>query len=127
MSASLQSAPSAVIFDPAVTASPPRLPPVAATVSTAEAFEHWLSGARRGEIAVYHVGHIGADRVEPGPRGEQVAALADTVYLHSDLDTPHISACYHIRGWTPGRRQVELVQLRATGGRTVYLAKRKVG
>ena len=102
---------------------PPAEP--AAVVSTAYAFECWLRQAQRGQSVVYHKGHIGADRIEPTKRGRQVRTLADYVYLHSDLDTPHLSPCYHIRGWTHGNGTVALSQLRATGGTTVYIAKRK--
>lgn len=92
-----------------------------AHVSTADAFAVWLQHARRGDAVVYHRGCIGADR----QTSTQADELANAVYRQSDMDTPHISPCYHIRGWTHGTRKVDLVQLRATGGRSVYIARRK--
>lgn len=96
-----------------------------AFVSTAYAFECWLRTARKGEAVVYHRGSLAADRQDPSRRGRQAKTLADFVYLHSDMDTPHMSECYHVRGWTHGAGLVALSQMRATGGTTVYIARRK--
>ena len=100
---------------------------MAATAGTMTAldFERWLCHAEGGEQVVYHRGYIGADRQEPTPQGRRVAALADYAYEHSTLDIPIISPCAHIRGYQRGSGFVTLTQQRATGGVTLYIARRR--
>lgn len=90
---------------------------------TAREIEAWIRQVRRGAQAVYHRGHLAADRAE----SRAVEASARYALEHSLGEWPEVTPppCGHIRSILVGSGELALKQRRTPGGATEYMIERR--